>query len=157
MSLQTMPIDTTALEFRYHGASEYRAYNSDVDQREKDQARDEDTGYPIYTIRCQVIYRDVRESGLITVRVPLPKPPADDMEFEHPITFTGVSAKTWRMDGRDGQTWTAQTMTTSSGGRAAAPPTPPKETAKAGSLTSRRQATTNRRPAAGVQLSWWPL
>ena len=111
MSLQTMPIDISQLEFRYHGASEYKAYNSDTDKRETDQARDEDTGYPIFVVRCQVLFRDVRESGLISVRVPMASPPPKDLDFEHPVAFTGATAKSWRMEGRDGQTWTAKSIT----------------------------------------------
>ena len=111
MSLQTMPIDTSQLEFRYHGASEYRAFNKDTEKKEKEQARDEDTGYPIYTIRCQVLFREMRESGLISVRVPLPAPPTEDLEFEQPVRFEGATSKNWNMDGRDGQTWIAKTMT----------------------------------------------
>ncbi len=122
MSLQTMPIDTSALEFRYHGASEYRAFNRDTEKREKDQARDENTGHLIYTVRCQVIFRRNRESGLITVRVPLPTPPADDLDFEHPVDFTSVTSKSWNMDGRDGQTWTAESMAVLSSGASATPP-----------------------------------
>ena len=111
MTLPTKPIDTTQLEFRYQGASEYRAYNSDTDRRDEHQARDENTGYPIFTIRCQVLFRAQRESGLITVRVPLPAPPAEDLEFEQPIRFESATSKSWNMEGRDGQTWTAKTMT----------------------------------------------
>ena len=119
-----MPIDTTALEFRYHGASEFKPYNRDTEKREKDQARDEDTGYPIYTVRCQVINRELRESGLISVRVPLLDKPADAMEFEQPITFAGVYAKPWNMEGNSGQTWTAKTMTSLSDA-SSQPATPP--------------------------------
>lgn len=110
MTLQSMPVDTSQLEFRYHGASEYKAYNKDTNQKDPNQARDENTGYGIYTIRCQVLFRAERQSGMITVRVPLPEPPAEAMEFEHPVTFGGVISKTWNMEGRDGQTWTASTM-----------------------------------------------
>ena len=111
MSLQTMPIDTSQLEFRYHGASEYRAFNKDTEKKEKEQARDENTGYPIFTIRCQVLFREQRESGLISVRVPLPAPPAEDLEFEQPVRFEGATSKNWNMEGRDGHTWIAKTMT----------------------------------------------
>ncbi len=110
MTLQSMPVDTAQLEFRYHGASEYKAYNKETNQKDPNQARDENTGYPIYTIRCQVLFRAERQSGMITVRVPLPEPPAENLEFEHPVTFGGVISKTWNMEGRDGQTWTAATM-----------------------------------------------
>ena len=137
MSLQTMPIDTTALEFRFHGASEYRAFNSDLEQREKDQARDEDTGYPIYTIRCQVLYREARESGMIAVRVPLATPPGDDIEFEHAITFNGVTSKSWRMEGRDGQTWTAKTMTFAGSRQPGTPPAPPSGAVKDDKATAK--------------------
>ncbi|MGH1493651.1 MAG: hypothetical protein ACRBK7_30355 [Acidimicrobiales bacterium] len=104
-----MPVDTSQLEFRYHGASEYKAYNKDTNQKDPNQARDENTGYGIYTIRCQVLFRAERQSGMITVRVPLQEPPAENMEFEHPVTFGAVISKTWNMEGRDGQTWTAST------------------------------------------------
>ena len=57
MTLQLMPIDTTRLEFRYHGASEYFEYDRDTNKRSVEQARDTDTGYPIFTVRCQVLYR----------------------------------------------------------------------------------------------------
>ncbi len=110
-----MPIDTSQLEFRYHGASEYRAFNKDTEKKEKEQARDENTGYPIYTIRCQVLFRQQRESGLISVRVPLVSPPAEDMEFEQPVTFEGATSKNWNMEGRDGQTWIAKAMTIGNG------------------------------------------
>ncbi|MGH1491794.1 MAG: hypothetical protein ACRBK7_20795 [Acidimicrobiales bacterium] len=127
MSLQTMPLDTSCLEFRYHGASEYRAFNKDTEKKDKDQARCEDTGYPIYTIRCQVLFREERESGLITVRVPLPEKPSEDLDFEHPVTFGKVTSKSWNMEGRDGQTWIAKTMGIGSAGGSAAtaPDTPP--------------------------------
>jgi len=130
MSLQTMPIDTSVLEFRYHGASEFKPYDRDAEKRSKDQARDEDTGFLIYTIRCQVIYRELRESGLISIRVPLPDKPSDLMEFEQSVTFTGVSAKPWNMDGNSGQTWTARTMTVLDG-IASQPATPPASSRKA--------------------------
>ena len=110
MTLQTMPVDTAELEFRYHGASEYRAFNKDTNKKDEHQARDEDTGYPLYTVRCQVLFRSERQSGMIAVRVPLLEAPKEDMEFEHPVTFGGVTSKTWNMEGRDGQTWTAKTM-----------------------------------------------
>lgn len=133
MSLQTMPIDTTALEFRYHGASEFKPYDRDTEKRSKEQARDEDTGYLIYTVRCQVIYRELRESGLISVRVPLANKPSDSMEFEQSITFTGVSAKPWNMDGNSGQTWTAKTMTVLDG--IGSQPTNPPASARKSSKT----------------------
>ena len=110
MSLQTMPIDTSQLEFRYHGASEYRAFNKETNKKDEHQARDEDTGYPIFTIRCQVLFREQRESGLISVRVPLVSPPAEDLEFEQPVSFDSATSKNWNMEGRDGQTWTAKSM-----------------------------------------------
>ena len=131
MSLQTMPIDTTALEFRYHGASEYKAYNRDTEKREKEQARDDDTGYPVYTVRCQVLFRELRESGLIAIRVPLAQPPGDDIDFEAPVKFTGVTAKPWNMDGRDGQTWTAQTMAFVGNRQQGTPPPATKSESKA--------------------------
>lgn len=122
MSLQTMPIDTSQLEFRYHGASEFRAFNRDTEKREKEQARDEDTGFPIFTIRCQVLFREQRESGLISVRVPLAASPPEDLDFEHPIGFDGATSKNWNMEGRDGQTWTAKAMTVLRG--SSSPPAP---------------------------------
>ncbi len=133
MSLQTMPIDTTQLEFRYHGASEYRAFNKDTEKKDKEQARCEDTGYPIFSVRCQVLFRTQRESGLITVRVPLPEPPSEDLDFEHSVTFGGVTSKSWNMEGRDGQTWIAKSMGLGTGSGAAvtapaAPPSPARKT-----------------------------
>ncbi len=112
MTLKTMPIDASVLEFRYHGATEYKAYNRETEKRDKAQAVDEATGDPIYTIRCQVLFRDERESGLITVRVPLKNPPPkdDEVEFEAVVAFTSIRSKSWSMDGRDGQTWTATSM-----------------------------------------------
>ena len=134
MSLQTMPIDTSQLEFRYHGASEFKAFNKETEKRDDEQARDEDTGYPIFTIRCQVLYRAQRESGLITVRVPLPAPPAEDLEFEQPIRFEGTTSKSWNMEGQDGQTWTAKTMTIVGG--PSAPPAPNGNGRKASKVTA---------------------
>ena len=132
MSLQTMPLDTTALEFRYHGASEYRAFNKETEKKDKEQARCTDTGYPIFSIRCQVLFREERESGLITVRVPLPEAPTEDLEFEHPVTFGKVTSKSWNMEGRDGQTWIAKSMGIgTAGGAASAPGTPPSPARKA--------------------------
>ncbi len=124
MSLQTMPIDTTSLEFRYHGASEYRAFNKETEKKDKEQARCPDTGYPIFSVRCQVLFREERESGLITVRVPLPEAPSEDLEFEHPVTFGKVTSKSWNMEGRDGQTWTAASMALVDAGKPTAPPAP---------------------------------
>ena len=132
MSLQTMPIDTTSLEFHYHGASEYKAFNKETNKKDEHQARDENTGYPIFPIRCQVLFREERESGLITVRVPLPVAPADDMEFEHPVTFGNVTSKSWNMEGRDGQTWIAKSMgVETAGSTASASPTTRKTKASA--------------------------
>ncbi len=130
MAIQTFAIDTSVYEFRYHGASEYRAYNRDTEKREKEQARDEDTGYPIYSVRCQVLFRELRESGIITIRVPLAEPPGDGVEFEAPVKFSGVTAKPWNMDGRDGQTWTAQTMAFAGSRQSATPATSGPEPAK---------------------------
>ena len=132
MSLQTMPIDTTQLEFRYHGASEFKPYDRETEKRSKEQARDDDTGFPIYTVRCQVLCRELRESGLISVRVPLVDKPSDSMEFEQPVTFSGVFAKPWSMDGNSGQTWTAKTMTVLDGigSQPATPPTSSRKTSK---------------------------
>ena len=86
MTLQTMPVDTAQLEFRYHGAAEYRAFNKDTNKKDDAQARDDDTGYPLYTIRCQVLFRDERQSGMIAVRVPLAEPPAENMDFEGTVS-----------------------------------------------------------------------
>ena len=125
MTLQLMPVDTSRLEFRYHGASEYKEYNRDTNQRSDDQARDKDTGYPIYTVRCQVLYRGQRQAGMIAIRVPLAEPPAEDVEFEAPVVFGEVDARTWNMEGRDGQTWTAQSMGfVGNTAKPAAPPAP---------------------------------
>jgi hypothetical protein len=121
MTLQLMPVDTSRLEFRYHGASEYKEYDRDTNQRSSEQARDKDTGYPVYTVRCQVLYRGQRQSGQITIRVPLAQPPDEDVEFEAPVVFGGVDARTWNMDGRDGQTWTAESMAFAN----STPPAPP--------------------------------
>ena len=110
MTLQLMPVDTNRLEFRYHGASEYREFDRETEKRADQQARHPDTGYPIFTVRCQVLYRDQRQAGMITIRVPLAEPPGEGVEFEAPVAFGGVDARTWNMDGRDGQTWTADTM-----------------------------------------------
>ena len=134
MAIQTFAIDTSLYEFRYHGASEYKAYNRETEKRNTEQARDEDTGYPIYSVRCQVLFRELRESGIITIRVPLTEPPGDDVEFEAPVKFSGVTAKPWNMDGRDGQTWTAQTMGFV-GNRQ--PATPPSTTSTAKSADSK--------------------
>jgi len=124
-----MPLDTSQLEFRYHGASEYRAFNKETEKKDKEQARCEDTGYPIFSVRCQVLFREERESGLITVRVPLPEPPPEDLDFEHPVTFGKVTSKSWNMEGRDGQTWIAKTMGIGNAGSptaaATTPNTPP--------------------------------
>ena len=130
MTLQTMPVDTTRLEFRYHGASEFFEYDRVTEKRSKDQARDADTGFPIYTVRCQVLYRNQRQSGMIAIRVPLPEPPSEDMEFEQAVAFTDVDARTWNMDGRDGQTWTATAMSLIKAGGTQAPPTPSTQRAK---------------------------
>jgi hypothetical protein len=105
-----MPIDTARLEFRYHGASEYYEFDRATEKRASEQARDADTGYPIYTVRCQVLYRGQRQAGMIAIRVPLADPPADDVEFEAPVAFGMVDTRTWNMEGRDGQTWTAGSM-----------------------------------------------
>jgi hypothetical protein len=139
MTLQLMPVDTTRLEFRYHGASEYYEYNRDTNQRSTEQARDENTGFPIYTVRCQVLYRDQRQSGMIAIRVLLAQPPADDVEFEAPVAFGGVDARTWNMDGRDGQTWTAESMAFATRSTPPAPPAPNRDgkaKTTAGSSTS---------------------
>jgi hypothetical protein len=124
MTLQLMPVDTTRLEFRYHGASEYKEFNRDTAKRSDEQAHDKDTGYPIFTVRCQVLYRDQRQAGMIAIRVPLPEPPSEDVEFEAPVAFGGVDARTWNMDGRDGQTWTAASMALVDVGKPTAPPVP---------------------------------
>ena len=129
MTLQIMPVDTTKLEFRYHGATAFHEYDRDTNKRSTDQARDPNTGYPIFTVRCQVLYRTERQAGMIAVRVPLSEPPSEDLEFEHPVSFSDVTAKSWNMDGRDGQTWTAAAMSVA--GAQAAPPAPPTETRKA--------------------------
>jgi hypothetical protein len=134
MTLQTMPVDTRRLEFRYHGCSEYREYDRDTEKRSEHQARDEDTGYPVFSVRCQVVYRGQRQSGQIVVRVPLATPPADDTAFEQLVTFTDVDARTWSMDGRDGQTWSASAMTIGQPGNGQAPapaPAKPKTAPKA--------------------------
>jgi hypothetical protein len=62
---------------------------------------------------------------MIAIRVPLPEPPSEDMEFEQAVAFTDVDARTWNMDGRDGQTWTANAMTLVKASATQATPTPP--------------------------------
>ena len=136
MTLQLMPVDTTRLEFRYHGTSEYYEYNRDTEKRSDEQARHKDTGYPIYTVRCQVLYRDQRQAGMIAIRVPLAEPPSEDVEFEAPVAFGGVDARTWNMDGRDGQTWTAESMAFIGAGKPAAPPAPSSGNGKAKAAAS---------------------
>jgi hypothetical protein len=131
MTLQLMPIDTTRLEFRYHGASEYFEYDRDTNKRSGEQARHTDTGYPIYTVRCQVLYRDQRQAGMIAIRVPLAEPPAEDIEFEAPVVFGGVDSRPWNMEGRDGQTWTAESMAFVGPGKPATPPAPATGSGKA--------------------------
>ena len=130
MAIQTFTLDATSYEFRYHGASEFKPYDRETEQRSKEQARDEDTGFLIYTVRCQVVNRELRESGIITIRVPLADKPSDSMEFEQPVSFTSITAKPWNMDGNSGQTWTAKTMTVLSS-NGSQPATPPASTRKA--------------------------
>lgn len=129
MSLQTKPIDTSVLEFRFNGASEYKAFNQTTRKKEEHQAIDDDSRLPIYSIRCQVVYREMEESGIITVRVPLAIKP--DLGFEDLVQFEGAHSKDWAMEGNQGQTWTAKSMTVAS----SAPPVAPSS-----SGTSRKKA-----------------
>ena len=121
-----MPIDTTNLTFRYSGASEHYAW--DDGERAKDQSRDEDTGLPLYKVRCVVSYRLKEEAGEISVVVPCAEPPA--AEFESHVMFTEMHVKSWNMNGSSGQSWTAASF-------AAVAPTAPPST----SSSSRRKTS----------------
>ncbi len=125
MALQTMPIDATNLTFRYSGAAEHYAW--DDGERAKDQSRDEDTGLPLYKVRCVVSYRLKEEAGEISVVVPCAEPPA--AEFESHVMFTEMHVKSWNMNGSSGQSWTAASFA------AVAPTAPPS------SASSRRKTT----------------
>ncbi len=63
---------------------------------------------------------------MITIRVPLAEPPPRTSSSKPPVAFGEVDARTWNMEGRDGQTWTAQSMGFV-GGKPAAPPAPHRE------------------------------
>lgn len=106
--LNTKPIDTRQLRFMYSGSTEHYEYNRDTGKRSEEQTRDDDTGYPIWKIRCVVAYRAAMEHGEITVVVPHPDPPA--AEFESEVQFTEMTVKDWSMDGRQGQTWHAESF-----------------------------------------------
>jgi hypothetical protein len=115
--LSTKPIDASELTFRYSGTAEHFEYDRDTEKRAKEQTRDEDTGYPLWKIRCVAVYKQVGEHGEITVTVPHPEPPA--AEFDSEIDFTSMTVKDWSMNGNQGQTWHASSF------RAAKPTTPP--------------------------------
>ena len=118
MALQNMPIDTTNLTFRYSGAAEHFAWDDGV--RAKEQSRDEDTGLPLFKVRCVVSYRAKEEAGEISVMVPCTEPPT--AEFESHVMFTDMHVKPWTMNGSSGQSWTASSFA------AIAPTTPPNAT-----------------------------
>ena len=115
MALQNMPIDTTNLTFRYSGATEH--FQWDDGERAKEQSRDENTGLPLYKVRCVVSYRAKEEAGEISVLVPCSEPPA--AEFESHVMFTDMHVKPWSMNGSNGQSWAAASFA------ALSPTTPP--------------------------------
>jgi hypothetical protein len=120
--LSTKPIDASKLTFRYSGAAEHYEYNRDTEKRASEQTRDEDTGQPLWKVRCVAVYKTQGEHGEITVTVPHPEPPA--AEFEPEIVFTDMTVKDWAMNGNQGQTWHAGTL-------GSVAPTAPPSTAKA--------------------------
>ena len=119
--LSTKPIDASQLTFRYSGAAEHYEYNRDTEKRASEQTRDEDTGQPLWKVRCVAVYKTKGEHGEITVTVPASEPPA--AEFDSEIMFSGLTVKDWAMNGNQGQTWHAATFT-------AASPTAPLSTTK---------------------------
>jgi len=115
--LSTKPIDANQLTFRYSGTGEHYEYDRDTEKRAKEQTRDEDTGYPLWKVRCVAVFKQAGEHGEITVTVPHPAPPA--AEFDSEISFTEMTVKDWSMNGNQGQTWHAGTF------QAAKPTAPP--------------------------------
>ncbi len=108
--LNTKPIDTRHLKFRYSGTAEHYTYDRDTNTRIPGQTRDEATGCPLWKVRCVVSYKAAMEHGEITVVVPHPEPPT--AEFESEVNFTDVTVKDWAINGNQGQTWHAETFTT---------------------------------------------
>ncbi|MFV0522983.1 MAG: hypothetical protein ACK5RL_00570 [Acidimicrobiales bacterium] len=119
--LSTKPIDTNQLTFRYSGAAEHYEYDRATERRATEQTRDEDTGYPLWKVRCVAVYRTGGEHGEITVTVPHSEPPA--AEFDSEIAFTGLTVKDWSINGNQGQTWHAASF------KSARPTVPPSEAA----------------------------
>jgi hypothetical protein len=132
MALQTLPIDATNLTFRYSGAAEH--FTWDDGERAKEQSRDEDTGLPLFKVRCVVSYRAKEEAGEISVVVPCSEPPA--AEFESHVMFTDLHVKPWSMNGSSGQSWAAASFT------ALSPTTPPSSTGSSGRKKTTEEATT---------------
>ena len=70
--LSTKPIDTRNLTFRYSGTAEHYEYDRETEKRMTTQTRDQNTGYPVWKVRCVAVYRAAGEHGEITVTVPHP-------------------------------------------------------------------------------------
>ncbi len=104
--LSSKPIDASKLKFRYSGATEHYEYDRATEKRAEHQTRDENTGMPVWKVRCVAIYQNAGEHGEITVSVPHPVPPT--AEFDSFITFTNPTVKDWSMNGNQGQTWHAE-------------------------------------------------
>lgn len=117
--LSTKPIDTTQLTFRYSGTAEHYEYDRATERRASDQTRHEDTGYPLWKVRCVAVYRNAGEHGEITVTVPNAEPPV--AEFDTEIRFTGLTVKDWAINGNQGQSWTAESFQA----KPTVPPAPP--------------------------------
>ena len=118
--LTTKPIDASQLTFRYSGAAEHFEYDRETEKRAKVQTRHEETGFPLWKVRCVAVYRKGGEHGEITVTVPNGEIPA--AEFDSEIMFSDLTVKDWSMNGNQGQTWHAETFTS------VAPTMPPSAT-----------------------------
>ena len=130
--LSTKPIDATQLTFRYSGSAEHYEYDRDTEKRLKDQTRDEDTGMPVWKIRCVAVFKAAGEHGEITVTVPHPEPPA--AAFDSEISFTEMTVKDWSINGNQGQTWHAASF------HPAKPTAPPSTTAGNGTAAKKAPA-----------------
>jgi hypothetical protein len=133
--LSTKPIDANQLTFRYSGAAEHYEYDRDTQKRAAEQTRNEDTGHPLWKIRCVAVNRAAGEHGEITVTVPHPEPPA--AEFDSEISFTDMTVKDWSINGNQGQTWHATSF------HPAKPTAPPSSTAGNGTAAKKAPATTS--------------
>ncbi len=102
-TINKFTIKTEDLRFRYVATAEHYLWVDGV--RATSQARDENTGQPLWKIRVMIVDPANSQAGSATVTVPATEPPVTG--FEEPIEFDGLAVKFWLSKGTLGQSFTA--------------------------------------------------